>query len=177
MSANAFDLIIIVLLAWGAYSGFTKGLILSAASLIALILGVWGAVKFSAIVANYLTQLIHIDEKYIGIIAFATTFVLIVIAIHFIAKGIETLIEAVALGVFNKVFGAAFGVLKFGFIISVVLVVLNVVNKNMSFLTPKFKEKSLFYKPLSSIAPSIFSYLKFDTLENSDENESDSVDI
>jgi membrane protein required for colicin V production len=177
MSANVFDIIIIILLAWGAYSGFTKGLILSAASLLALVLGVWGAVKFSNVVANYLTQLIHINEKYIGIIAFATTFVLIVIAVHFIAKGIETLVEAVALGVFNKVFGAAFGVLKFGFIISVLLVVLNVVNKNISFLSPEFKEKSLFYKPLSSIAPSIFNYLKFDDSEYPDEEDSNSVDI
>ncbi len=177
MGANAFDLIIIVLLAWSAYKGFSKGLISSAASLIALLLGVWGAIKFSSITAGYLTGVINVDQKVLGIIAFAVTFILIVIAVHFIAKAIEGLAEAVALGIINKVFGAAFGVLKIGFIISVVLVVLNAANKNFGFLSPDFQQKSMFYKPLSSFAPSIFKYLDFDEIKEDVQEKTESINI
>jgi len=177
MGANAFDLIVIVLLAWSAYKGFSKGLIASAASLIALLIGVWGAVKFSSITASYLTGVINVDEKVLGIIAFAVTFILIVIAVHFIAKAIEGLAEAVALGVVNKVFGAAFGVLKSGFIISIILVVINAANRNLEILSPDFKQKSLFYKPLSNFAPKIFKYLDFEEIKEDVQNKAGSINI
>jgi len=177
MGANAFDLIVIVLLAWSAYKGFNKGLISSAASLIALLLGVWGAIKFSNITAGYLTGVINVDEKVLSVIAFAVTFILIVIAVHFIAKAVEGLAEAVALGIVNKVFGAAFGVLKFAFIISVILVVLNAANRNMEFLSPDFKQESLFYKPLSNFAPSIFKYLDFNELKDEVKEKTDNIKI
>lgn len=176
MGANAFDLIVIVLLAWSAYKGFNKGIIASAASLIALLLGVWGAVKFSDITASYLTGVINVDEKVLGIIAFAVTFILIVIGVHFVAKAVEGVAEAAALSIVNKVFGAAFGVLKTAFIISVVLVVLNAANKNLDILSPEFKQKSLFYKPISRLAPSVFTYLDFDEIKREVQGHGETID-
>jgi len=177
MGANAFDLIVIVLLAWSAYKGFNKGIISSAASLIALLLGVWGAVKFSDITAGYLTGIINVDEKVLGVIAFAITFILIVIGVHFVARAVEGIAEAAALSIVNKVFGAAFGVLKIAFIISIVLVVLNAANSNLGFLSPEFKQKSLFYKPISRFAPSIFNYLNFDEIKKEVQTQKESVDV
>ena len=177
MSTNAFDLVVAVLLAWSAYKGFSKGLIASAASLIALLIGVWGAIKFSSITAGYLTDIINVDEKLLSIIAFAVTFVLIVIGIHFVAKAIEGLAKAVALGFINNIFGAAFGVLKVAFIISVILVVINTANKNMGFLSPEFKQESILYKPLSNLAPAFFKYLDFDELKEEVQEKAESIDI
>ncbi|MDA3892937.1 MAG: CvpA family protein [Salinivirgaceae bacterium] len=177
MGANAFDLMVILLLSWSAYKGFSKGIILSAASLIALLLGVWGAVKFSDITASYLTGVINVDEKVLGVIAFAITFILIVIAVHFIAKAVEGLAEAVALSIVNKVFGAAFGALKFAFIISVILVVLNAANRNLDFLSPEFKQKSLFYKPIASFAPSLFKYLDFEEIKEEVQSKTGGIEV
>ncbi|MBI9067001.1 MAG: CvpA family protein [Salinivirgaceae bacterium] len=177
MGANAFDLIVIVLLAYSAYRGYSKGLISSAASLIALLIGVWGAIKFSSITAGFLTDFLNVDEKVMGIIAFAVTFVLIVIAVHFIAKTIEKLAEAVALGVVNNIFGAAFGVVKIAFIISVVLVVINAANAKMSFLSSEFKNQSLFYNPIAKFAPSIFKYLDFEDIKEKVEDKTEGINI
>ena len=57
MSANIFDVVVIGLLVWGAFRGFNKGIIASAASLAALLLGVWGAIKFSGLVAGFFKPL------------------------------------------------------------------------------------------------------------------------
>lgn len=177
MGSNAFDLIVIVLLAWSAYRGFSKGLIASAASLIALLLGVWGAIKFSNITAGYLVRWIHVDEKVLAIISFAVTFVLIVIAVHFIAKAVEGLANAVALGIVNKIFGAAFGVLKTAFIVSVILVVLNAANARMAFLSPEFKNESMLYEPIARFAPSIFKYLDFNEIKKEVVEKTEAVTI
>lgn len=177
MGANAFDLIIIVVLAWSAYRGFSKGLISSAASLIALLLGVWGAIKFSNITAGYLVNWIQVDERVMSVIAFAATFVLIVVGVHFIAKAIEGLANAVALGIVNKVFGAAFGVLKTAFIISVVLVVLNAADSRIGFLGPGFKDESMFYDPIARFAPAIFKKLDFQDIKKEVEEKTESINI
>ncbi|MCK9206395.1 MAG: CvpA family protein [Salinivirgaceae bacterium] len=163
MSANIFDVVVIGLLVWGAFHGFNKGIIASAASLAALLLGVWGAIKFSGLVAGFLSRWIHTDERATNIIAFAVVFIIIVIAIHLIAKALESLTEAVAMGMVNKVFGSAFGVLKSAFIISVLIVIVHAIKPET--MSPGFKQKSLFYKPMASFAPTIFHYLKFEDLK------------
>ena len=75
---NYFDIIIIIPLLWGAFKGFKKGLIIELASLIALFLGVWGAIKFSSVVGNYLDQTFTVSEKFLPLVSFAVTFILIV---------------------------------------------------------------------------------------------------
>lgn len=157
--SNVFDIVAVVLLAWSGYRGFSKGIISALASLTALLLGIWGAIKFSQLTAFYLSDLIKVDEKLMSIIAFAVTFIGIVIGIHFFAKLIERLVKAVALGFVNKIFGAIFGVLKIAFIISVVLFFVNAINTKTGFLSLKFKEYSILYQPIEKFAPSIFKYL------------------
>jgi membrane protein required for colicin V production len=177
MGSNVFDIIVIVLLAWSAYRGFNKGIISSAASLVALLLGVWGAIRFSAITAGYLSGVINVNERIMNIIAFAVTFILIVIAVHFVARAVEGLANAVALGVINKIAGAAFGVLKIAFIISVVLVLVNAADKKGSLIDPQFKQKSLFYKSLSNFAPTIFERLNFEELKQKVDKTKDAIDV
>lgn len=157
---NYFDIIIIIPLIWGAYKGFKKGLIIEVASLIALFLGVWGGVKFSSISANYLGEMFEISEKIMPIISFAVTFIVIVIAVFSLAKLLQKFIKLIALGLINKITGAAFGVLKFMLIISVLLSLVNTVNAQINFISPEMKESSLLYKPISKVALIIIPGLK-----------------
>ncbi len=83
------DIILCIPLIWGLYTGFTKGVIIQMASLLALILGVYGAIVFSNLTQGILTSNFQIDNKYIPIISFATTFIAIVIAVHFLGKVLE----------------------------------------------------------------------------------------
>ncbi len=165
MSTNIFDLVIILLLAFSAYRGYSKGIIASAASLAALLLGVWGAIKFSSLMAGWLKTFIHTDEKIITWIAFAGVFIIVVIGVNLIAKALEGIAEMSALGFVNKVFGAAFSVLKTAFIVSILLVILNTLNWNFNFFSPQLKHDSLFYNPISKFAPSVFNSLNFDGLK------------
>lgn len=163
MNATIFDVVVIGLLVLGAFMGYNKGIIASAASLAALFLGIWGAIKFSDFVAGYISQWIHTDARVTNIISFAIVFILIVIAVHFIARALENMVEAAAIGTLNKVFGSAFGVLKYALIVSVLLVIVNAFKPSL--MSQEFKQKSLFYKPIASFAPTIFHYLKFEDLK------------
>lgn len=157
---NYFDIIIIIPLIWGAYKGYKKGFIIEIASLIALGLGIYGGIKFSSISAEYLGKMFDISSKIMPLISFSLTFILIVIAVFTLAKMLQKVIKMVALGTVNRIAGAAFGVLKFGLIISVILNLVNSVNAEINFIEPEMEASSLLYKPLSSIAPIVIPGLK-----------------
>lgn len=160
-----FDIIFIALLGWALYRGFSKGLIVQAATLAALILGIFGAIRFSDLTSQFLLDNTSLSTEYLPLIAFAITFIGIVVLVHLSAKLVERLIKAVALGFVNRILGAAFNILKFSFIISVVLVVLNTIHAKHPFLPEDKVEESALYRPLSSLAPMVFPYLNFDQLD------------
>jgi tyrosyl-tRNA synthetase len=157
-----FDLVFLVVLIYAAYRGFSKGVVLQAATLLALILGIIGAIKFSGYTSALIIEHTKMTGEYLPIISFALTFIVIVVVVHLLAKVIERLVEAVALGFVNRLAGALFSMTKFAFIISVILVVLNGIHAKYSFLPEEKIDQSLMYRPLSKFAPGIFPYLHFD---------------
>jgi len=156
---NYFDIIFAVPLLWGAYKGFTKGLIVSIASMLALLVGVYGAIRFSGFVGEYISGTINVQENYVPLIAFAVTFIGIVIGIHFLAKMISKLIDAIALGWLNKIAGILFGMLKSIFIMSIFIFIVDKVDPNSNFISKDIKEESLLYEPIKILAPAIFPSL------------------
>ena len=165
LGLNYFDVLIAILLLWSAYRGITKGFLIMAASLAALILGVWGAIRFSDITAGLLIEHLDLQSKYTALIAFALTFVGIVILVHLFARAMDKLVKAVALGFANRIAGLAFAVLRTAFLISIILVILNSIDRRAPFIPDQHKENSLLYGPLSKLAPSIFPYLNFEDIK------------
>jgi len=102
---NWIDFVIIALLAFGLIGGFINGLIIEIAELAALVLGVWGAIHFSWWTADKLSGWFDMHSSWTGIVSFAVTFIAIVIAIYLLGKLLDSLLKAVALGFFGKIFG------------------------------------------------------------------------
>jgi membrane protein required for colicin V production len=153
---NWIDLIIIVLLILALVKGFTDGLVKEVASLAALILGIWGAIRFSSFTAAKLYEWFDMSGQYVGIISFMVTFGIIVVIIHFIGALADKLIEAVSLGFLNRLLGIVFGVFKSVLILSVFFVILNAIDAKRPFLPKQKIEESMFYNPIADIAPALF---------------------
>lgn len=156
---SIIDIVLGALLLFGLIRGAIKGLFVEIASLCALVLGVFGAIHFSYFVSDLLESKVDWDEKTMNIIAFATTFVIIVLAISLAGKALTKLADFAALGILNKLLGSVFGALKIGLILSVLLIVFNKLNKTLPFMEEDQLEESILYKPLKSLAPMIFPTL------------------
>ncbi|MBR9845244.1 MAG: CvpA family protein [Algicola sp.] len=150
------DIILVVLLLFGLIRGFMKGLFVEIASLVALIAGVYGAIHFSNFAAEFLDSSLDWDEKYINIVAFAVTFVIIVLVIALAGKALTKLANFAALGILNKLAGGVFGALKIGLILSVLLIVFDNLNNSIPFADEKDLEDSILYEPVKGLAPMIF---------------------
>lgn len=157
---NILDIIFLVPLLFALYRGFKNGLVHMVASLLALILGIFGAIQLRPAFAGWLDSLFSIDPEYLQVIAFAVAFVLIVLVVHAAAFVVEKLVKAVALNFVNRLLGMAFGVLVTAFVISMILWPINQINEERELIKPERIEGSLLYKPLSAFAPAVFPYLK-----------------
>ncbi|HLP73544.1 MAG TPA: CvpA family protein [Bacteroidales bacterium] len=153
---NWIDAAIIIVLVISMITGFINGFIKELASLAALILGIWGAIRFSSFTAAKLYDYFDMTGQYVGIIAFIITFLIIVVCIHFIGILADKIITSISLGFVNRILGVAFGLLKSILIMSVIFVVLNVIDSKRPFLPHETIEKSTFYNPISDIAPALF---------------------
>jgi membrane protein required for colicin V production len=152
---NYFDLTILVPLLFGMYKGFTKGLILSVATLVGLVLGVWAGVKFSHITSEVLFEKFQLD---IPLLAFAVTFLAVLIGMYFLGKLLSKFIDILALGLFNKIGGAIFSACKTILILAVVLLFFENVNSNFNLVDTAILDDSIFYPFLKGISKYVFPY-------------------
>lgn len=152
---TAFDIFVIIPLIWGIYRGFSKGLIMEVATLLALFLGVFFAVKFSDTTETFLNVSFSINPEYLPIVAFTITFLSVVFAIIITAKLVERFVEAAELNTANKVGGSLLGLFKYSLAISIVIFLLNCAGKDGKFFSEETRTKSVLYRPLEVISTTI----------------------
>jgi len=152
---SVIDIIIGALIFYGVVKGLFKGLFVEVTSLLALLVGVYGAVHFSNYAAEILLNNFDWSEKTTNITAFAVTFIAIVLAISLAGKALTKLADFAALGLLNKLLGALFGGTKIALIISVLLLIFSTLNKSIPFVSNDEIKTSLLYSPIKSLAPMV----------------------
>ena len=145
---NYLDYILLMPVLYGLYRGFSKGLILELASLIALVAGIYGAMHFSSFIFDYLSNYIEIEAVYLQLASYGLTFIIIVLVITLIGKIITFLIKMVALGFINRMMGAIFGGMKALLILSVILLFFDRLNKQFVIVKEEVLNTSVLYSPI-----------------------------
>jgi membrane protein required for colicin V production len=118
---NAIDLIVLIPIAFGAYRGFTKGLLMELVTLLALILATIISFKFLHQGIELITPYIGKNESIIPLVAFLLIFVIVVVGITLLGKTFKTILEMTILGSFDKIAGAIVGALKWAYGFSIIL--------------------------------------------------------
>jgi membrane protein required for colicin V production len=163
-SLNTLDILIALPLIWGIYRGFTKGFIIEAATLAGLILGVFVAYQFSDYTSEFLMDQFDFRSEYLPLIAFAITFIGVLILLHLFGRFLDKAVKSAGLGFFNRVLGAFLKLAGYVFILSILFSFINHADHKEKLITPSIKERSALYKPVSEFAPMIFPYLNLDGL-------------
>lgn len=154
------DIILLIPVAWLAYRGFSKGLILSLTSLVALIAGIWLSIHFSGLVANWLLNDMGFNSRYMNIISFVITFIATVILIQLIGKLLSKVTELATLGIINRMLGLLFGLMRAALYLGILVFIINSVDLNSKLITEDMRNDSFLYKPLSRVVPRIWPVVK-----------------
>jgi membrane protein required for colicin V production len=157
---NWLDIALAIPLVWGLYKGFTSGIIMEISRIIALIAGVYLSVRFAQELSEYLYKNTDLTTEFLPIISFAIIFIVVVLLVHLFAKAIEKLARAVALGWANKAAGAAFGMFRVAFVLSVVIMMLTRFELLSKFNRSDTAEQAFLYEPVTQLAPFIIPILE-----------------
>lgn len=153
------DIIAAILVAYGFYTGYQRGLIKTVFNTLSVFIGVLAALKLSPIMIGILQSLISTAPAITFILGFVLTFILFLGIIRFVGKKLEHLFKVVHINFINKIMGGALMSLFFILIFSYAvwgLSELKVLNKSTS-------ETSISYPMLKSIpqtSQTIFIKLK-----------------
>jgi len=145
---NILDIIIIIPLLWGAFKGFRRGFIFEIFMIFGLILGLYIAFKFSGFINGFVAEITNAKSAAIPVISFVIVFAAILLIMILLAKFLEGILKITSLNVFNKISGAAFGILKFALVTSVILWSLKSLEPHWNFINADTKKESLLYEPV-----------------------------
>ncbi|NOX87351.1 MAG: CvpA family protein [Chlorobi bacterium] len=163
MTINTLDLIILIPLLLWAWQGYKKGLIISVASLAALVLGLYFAFYFSDYTAGQLKKHFDISPEYMAIVSFIVTFIVVVVAVVLVGRLLHKFVDVLMLG--NKAAGLVFGVLKGALYLSILIFLINYFDPGEHLIKKEYKQGSLLYTPVASFAPLLYSRLNLDNLD------------
>jgi membrane protein required for colicin V production len=159
------DIVLVIPLAWSLFRGFRKGLILELAMLAGLVAGIYIGLHFSRFAADFIRDNFHIHGAYLPLLSFAVVFFLIMTGVWLIGKLLEKFAEAVFLGIFNKILGALFGMIKMALILSFFLLILNGFAANHQIISQEQQQKSWLYKPISRLAIFLIPKIKVEEIK------------
>lgn len=158
---NYIDIIILLFLLFGAFRGFSKGLVIEVATLAGLILGVYISIRYSAYTEGILRDFMNITSEYISYIALAVTFIVVVVGVYILGKLLTKLVDIISLGLVNKLLGTLFGVAKYFIIVCVLLMIVDALNEKFQFISEETIQKSLLFQPFLNFAEKIYNSIRF----------------
>jgi membrane protein required for colicin V production len=157
---NYLDIILSLILFYGLFKGFTRGLIIEAASLLSIIVGILGALTFTPIIESLLSYFLSNEKLPSSIILFTVSLILIVLGVNFFARNLTKFIKLISLGGINKVLGGIFGVSKYVLLISILFVFVDQFSFMFEYFESNLLEESVMFESLKNVGYYIIQLLE-----------------
>ena len=115
------DIVLIVLVFLGAWSGYREGFLMELISLVAIILGVLGGFKLMGVGMIFLQDRFNADKTTLPYLSFAVIFIIIVLLVRLLGNVVKHSIDKSFLGTVDQVMGGVLGTFKTLFMLSIVI--------------------------------------------------------
>lgn len=155
MTMNYIDIVIAILLVVFGLGGWRKGIITEAATLLGLGIGLYGAFHFSDFTAERLVEYVEVDPKYLNIIAFVVTFIVLAILVNLLGRLVSKVVRTINLGFVDCLGGFLFGIAKGLLICSLVVMLLNTLQLK-GIVKDKTRQESVLYPYVEKAVPYVY---------------------
>jgi membrane protein required for colicin V production len=156
---NFLDILICVFVLVFVILGYRKGIIISLATIAALILGVYLAVNFSNFMDQWLLDTFKPSRSWLPILSFTITFLLVVAGVLLVAKLTEKIVDVVGMGFLNHIGGAILGFAKGVILCSIILFIVVSFDPKEKGITKEDKKGSITYRTVSPVFPAIIKLM------------------
>jgi membrane protein required for colicin V production len=152
------DIIILLLLALGAYGGYKKGLFVAVVTFIALIIAIVSSFRLLQTGIEFLEKELQWESVLIPYIAFVLIFFLVFFLIFLMARAIRKAMNYTLLGSIDNLAGGLLGVVEAAFAVSLLLWL----SRAASITIPhEYTNDSFLLNPLTDFAPSTVQYVSY----------------
>jgi membrane protein required for colicin V production len=156
MGTNWLDIVLICLAAIGLLKGLFDGVIKQVASLIALVIAIFLCGKVAVMLKGYILSLGWFPEQGVTIISYIVGFLLIMGIVLLAGIVVHKVIDVTPLSVLNHLAGGLFGLLLMLIFISLLLNLIEIVDRGSALIPLETKVESRFYDPVKRIIPTIY---------------------
>jgi membrane protein required for colicin V production len=153
---STIDIVIIVIVLFGAYRGYKDGFLMGVVTLIALVLGVFGAFKLTGEGMEFLQEHFNADKDILPYLSFFLIFITIVVLVTLVGKFFRHTIDKTFLGRIDESAGALLGALKTLFMLSVVFWIVDSLKMD---LPAHWTEDALVYPFTAQLAPAFAGWV------------------
>ena len=170
------DILILLPLLIGLVRGLMKGVIVEVSSIVAILLGFFGAKYWSAAFASWLMQQFDWSETVCIVVAYALLFAGIALGLNIVARLLSKLFQKIQLGWLNRLLGGIFGTAKWGIVIVALVLCVHNLDKQFQFIQPELREKSVVYTTITPYAEQAWEEIKaqVETQKVTDKEDSES---
>jgi membrane protein required for colicin V production len=156
MHFNYLDIVIALPFLWAIYRGWVKGFILQLCSLIAIVLGIWGAQVLTDILVPYLKTHYGVVSPYTRITVFALVLVVTFALVYLVGFLLSKWIKVTAFSIPNRLSGVIFCLAKYWIIVGFIVFYIDKTNNTFNYMDPTLPDNSFFYNPLLQSARWIY---------------------
>ena len=145
------DLFFGLIIGWGAYSGFSKGLIKELASIVGVIVGIFLSKNYYPYLDSKLKPIFESDANFISILSATLIFLTTIMLFKIIAKILTKLLKIIALSLLNRIIGSVFGVVKIVLLLCIFVFIFSNINRVISIIETEKLNQSFFYTKIEKI--------------------------
>ena len=139
------DIFLSLIIAWGAYNGFSKGLVNELASVVGMISGIYLAKNFYPHLDVKLKAIFESEAGFISILSAMTIFLFSILIFKVIAKLLTKFLKLIALGLLNRIIGAVFGIIKSVLLLCIFIFIFSKINNITAAIENATLNQSLLY--------------------------------
>lgn len=153
---STVDIVLIIILLVGALAGYKKGFLSELFTLLGIILGVLAGFKLMGAAMLMLDEHYDINEHVLPYAAFGVVFLIVVISVTLLGKVFKSSLEKTVLGSVDKFFGGLLGILKTGFMLSVMIWLFTSLNV---YAPATFTNDAWLYPTVARFAPAVTAWI------------------
>jgi membrane protein required for colicin V production len=150
------DIVLLILAALGAYSGYKQGFLMELISLAAILVGVLAGFKLMGEGMIILQDKFNADKDTLPYISFVIIFIIVVVLVRLLGKWIKDSIDKSFLGTVDQTMGGALGVFKTLFMLSIIIWIMDSLKIS---LKSDWTEGSWLYPFTAKLAPKMASWI------------------
>ena len=153
---NWLDIMLAVLLGVGFIKGLFDGFIKQVVSLVSLGIAIFFCGRVGDWLKGYLITMDFFPKDGIDIISTVLAFVLIVLVLSLTGVLVSKVVGATPLGPVDNFFGGLFGLVVLVLFSSLLLNLIEIIDKKEVMISKSVKQSSFLYEPVRSILPLIY---------------------